>query len=429
MTGLRYQLDKSLTLDERTRMAEEIVRGLQNGTPVTLTAEPDNPKDENAIAAYIQYCHRGYIKHECCEEVMPLLDRNGQCEAVVCGNDGHLTFTIEIPNAPDNVQTPVKAKRCLPESVLPQELIMPFSKEERQLQLVASQLDELPISEDNIGKLIEMTDVYLPLSRVSLSKDDNLWRDHIAKKVEKALRLNITEEQKQKLESARTTMRNTQGDFHRTHENWHAKVFEKQLSKLRLQAEEDNSLYAKFEEYLTSSRKAQSEVIESLKGWFAEMPRVKLRDYHNHDQLAMSLNYLKVSRRELYEVYSAILLIERYGEGGAEGDEILPEGCKIKKSIEKLKEEKILKYKYDYTWVMEVMNQTEKMPHFDTPSSFINYLKAMGIEQLPSEDTINKKQNDFSGTFPEWEFKKCDITEATRRINVGKRFLKIYREK
>jgi hypothetical protein len=316
------------TLDDKTLAAEDFLRGLKDGTPATLVAEPDNPIDENAIAVYIKYRHSGYIKHECCDEVIPLLDSNGHCEAVVCGNDGHLTFTIDIPNAPDNVQAPAEAKRCLPESVLPRELIMPFSKKERQLQFVALKLDGLLVKEDNVDELIEMTNVYLPLSRLSLSKDDNLWRDHIYKKVAKALKLSITDEQKRELEHARDTLYDTQGDFHRTHENLLGKVFEQQLSQLSQQAKKEDGLYAKFEEYLTSSRKAQSEVIESLKGWFAEMPRVKLRDYHDHDQLAMSLNYLKVSRRELYEVYSAILLIERYERGEADNvkswEDLLP---------------------------------------------------------------------------------------------------------
>ncbi len=295
VTGLRYQMEGQ-TLDDKTLAAEDFLRGLKDGTPATLVAEPDNPIDENAIAVYIKYRHSGYIKHECCDEVIPLLDSNGHCEAVVCGNDGHLTFTIDIPNAPDNVQAPAEAKRCLPESVLPRELIMPFSKKERQLQFVALKLDGLLVKEDNVDELIEMTNVYLPLSRLSLSKDDNLWRDHIYKKVAKALKLSITDEQKRELEHARDTLYDTQGDFHRTHENLLGKVFEQQLSQLSQQAKKEDGLYAKFEEYLTSSRKAQSEVIESLKGWFAEMPRVKLRDYHDHDQLAMSLNYLKVSR-------------------------------------------------------------------------------------------------------------------------------------
>lgn len=95
--------------------------------------------------------------------------------------------------------------------------------------------------------------------------------------------------------------------------------------------------------------------------------------------------------------------------------------------IKKLKEEKVLKRLFDYTWVMEVMNQTKGLPKFNTPSSFISYLKEHGITRLPSEDTINKKQNKFSGKFPNWVFTDCDTTEAARRINVAKRFLTLLR--
>ena len=99
----------------------------------------------------------------------------------------------------------------------------------------------------------------------------------------------------------------------------------------------------------------------------------------------------------------------------------------IVECIKKLKEEKALKRLFDYTWVMEVMNQTKGLPKFNTPSSFIHYLNVHGITPLPSEDTINKKQNKFIGTFPNWVFTDCDTTEANRRINVGKRFLTLLR--
>lgn len=102
---------------------------------------------------------------------------------------------------------------------------------------------------------------------------------------------------------------------------------------------------------------------------------------------------------------------------------------RVKACIDTLWEEKVLKHLYDYTWVMETMNQTERMPHFDTPTSFIAYLENIGIERRPSDDSINKKQNVFSGTFPNWVFTDCDYPEATRRINVGKRFLSLYRKK
>lgn len=99
----------------------------------------------------------------------------------------------------------------------------------------------------------------------------------------------------------------------------------------------------------------------------------------------------------------------------------------IAECIKKLKEEKVLKRLFDYTWVMEVMNQTKDLPKFNTPSSFINYLNDHGIKRLPSEDTINKKLNKYTGTFPHWVFTDCDTTEANRRINVAKRFLTLLR--
>lgn len=103
------------------------------------------------------------------------------------------------------------------------------------------------------------------------------------------------------------------------------------------------------------------------------------------------------------------------------------EDQRLKKTIDTMISEGVLPHLYDYTWVMETMNQTDGMPKFKTPASFIQFLKDRGVKRLPSEDTINKKQNAFTGVFPEWEFTDCDTTEATRRINVGKRLLSIYR--
>jgi len=102
---------------------------------------------------------------------------------------------------------------------------------------------------------------------------------------------------------------------------------------------------------------------------------------------------------------------------------------RVKRCITMLREEKQLKHKYDYTWVMETMNQSKDTPKFSTPSSFIDYLAKLGFDGLPSEGSITKKLNVYIGTFPDWEFTDCDTTEANRRINIGKRFLNIYRNK
>lgn len=99
----------------------------------------------------------------------------------------------------------------------------------------------------------------------------------------------------------------------------------------------------------------------------------------------------------------------------------------VKSVLIQMKAEGMIENLYDYTWVMGVMNDTEGLPHFDSPSSFIKYLTGLGIENLPSESTIKKEYGKMLGKFPEWTFIGKDKTESDRRINVAKRFLNLYR--
>ena len=121
--------------------------------------------------------------------------------------------------------------------------------------------------------------------------------------------------------------------------------------------------------------------------------------------------------------------LEKSLHGSKDPDEaVTGDDERIMKCVKAMNEEGALKHLYDFTWVMEVMNQTKDLPHFDTSNSFISYMEDLGIRRLPSKSTINKKQGKFSGRFPNWVFTDCDKTEATRRINVGKRFLNLYRK-
>ena len=131
-----------------------------------------------------------------------------------------------------------------------------------------------------------------------------------------------------------------------------------------------------------------------------------------------------IQMKQIHEDIKRLEEEERCAEGEMEECTI---DQQMKKTIKKLVEEGTLKNLYDYTWIMSVMNETQGLPDFHTPSSLIAYLKDLHIERLPSEDSINRKQNIFTGTFPDWTFIDCDTTEAKRRINVGKRFLNIFR--
>ena len=310
VTGVRYQMGDNMTLEERTQAAREFIKTLQNGEPLILVAEPDNQKDCEAIAVYKDFTQKvGYIKHERCKDIKPLLDAAGLCNAVVSGNDGHVTFYVEIPNAPENVVLPIERARVLPESPLPQGCGLAFSEEERILQIVAPRIAAMKLTADDIDKLLSMTERYIPLSTVSLSYDDDYWRDRVLQKLREATKMELPEEQKQRVKQLHDQLNNITGDFHRAHEHPQHQVFERQLTQLRAQKE----LFEKFEKYASASKDGLSAAVERLRTWFEEMPHVQLRDPKDHESLAETLSYMGVSRRELYDVYAAVLLLEKYG--------------------------------------------------------------------------------------------------------------------
>lgn len=212
-----------------------------------------------------------------------------------------------------------------------------------------------------------------------------------------------------------------------TTEKFDAKQMLKEVARLLNRAKVPLS-----EDYREQYKEAMSDVTADLNlliGSINELKQledeIETLEYKKAKKIQEIRKDLKDSESTYPQIYSML-------RGETEHDNqqgLLDEQERIKRSIENLLEENLCKYLYDYTWIMEAMNQTEGMPHFDTPNSFINYLKGLGIEKLPSDDSISKKQNSFSGNFPNWDFNDCDTTEATRRINIGKFFLSAFRKK
>ena len=103
-------------------------------------------------------------------------------------------------------------------------------------------------------------------------------------------------------------------------------------------------------------------------------------------------------------------------------------GERIKKAVNTMKSEKLLEHAYDYTFIMTLMNDTADMPSFDSPNSFLTYLASLGIDNLPGDSSIKKEYGRMTGRFPDWIFIGKDKTESDRRVNIGKRFLNLYRK-
>ena len=313
VTGITYNIGRGLPREKAKAAAKQFIMNLKAGTPLILAAEPNNAFDENAIAVYYNYTqHIGYIKSSCCLDVKPMLDEEGQCNAVVSGNDGNLTLFITIPDAQEPPITTRARKRVLPQNPLAEVITMDFTEQEKALQVVAPRLSKMHPTIDNIPILIEMTKSYLPLASLSICYEDYYWRDHILKNLRSACKMNLQTELKQELTEIKNQLARIEGDMTQTIDQPRYKLMEQQLEQLRTLAKGNEGVISKFEKHIATSGYTVNEELTKLKEWFKSMPRLKLRDYQNHEKLAECLGYQRVSRKELYEVYAAIILLEMY---------------------------------------------------------------------------------------------------------------------
>ena len=315
VTGVRYRMGDGLTIEESTPLAEAFIKKLKVGTPVTLLADGTNPDDRNAIAVFREEKHVGYISKTRCEAVLPLLDDDGRCEAKVSGNDGHVTFFIEIEDATDACASPMKRERQLPVFPLQRTVHLNFLPEEMSLMAFAPQVVRFSLDEksptllEDVKAYIEKVEKFIPLSGLSFCIEDNLWRDDVLKMLRKVCRLQLPESEKEQLNQLRIRLSEVVGDFHSCHEDVQLRIFERQLEMLKKQAEGKEGLFWQYERSLDG----EPTETERLTGWFKEMPDIRLYDYHDRKVLVRTLNYLRITRRELYDVYAALLLIGKYG--------------------------------------------------------------------------------------------------------------------
>ena len=156
----------------------------------------------------------------------------------------------------------------------------------------------------------------------------------------------------------------------------------------------------------------------------------------NKYRFATHLYYSRLSQRAydrlltLLAVREAMLAKQASGPAEkreAEPEEMFSDDERIIKAVNILKVEGVLKHMYDYTFVMQLMNETEGMPHYDTPQSFLKHFAQLGIAPLPDVSSINRIFSKMVGKFPNWTFVGKDKTETVRRNNVGRRYLNAYK--
>ena len=101
---------------------------------------------------------------------------------------------------------------------------------------------------------------------------------------------------------------------------------------------------------------------------------------------------------------------------------------RMQKIFHQLEAEKVIKHKYDYAWILQLIdeNRIKEVAPFKSVPSFRSYLLLLDIK-VAGVSTLSEYYNTVSGDYPNWEFTDTDNSgERLRRINVAGRFYSAY---
>ena len=320
VTGIRYVLGEGLDFDERTQLSKDFVKGLKPGTKAILQAEPDNPKDENAVMVFVDYKICGYIGREQCLEVNSLLNEDGQADAVVTRNDEELAFFVKIPGTEVRRVLPSIKERQLPESPLGLHVRIPFTYDVKTLEMLANRIVGMDVKPASVDEFIDMVERYEPLLDAAICNRDEQQMSAILDMLKSVIKrkdeLGLSGEL---LERAQCVHKLLNTRVHNSHRRWkkeYEKKFADHFNRLRANSGICSCLYEMYCESCLSGKKfseADKDKMRSerkrLLKWFEEMEWSELKNPKDLDKISMKLNYLRVSRFEIYDVFSVLLVL------------------------------------------------------------------------------------------------------------------------
>ena len=104
---------------------------------------------------------------------------------------------------------------------------------------------------------------------------------------------------------------------------------------------------------------------------------------------------------------------------------------RMKYALDCLEQEDVLVHKYDYVWIMRYINEEhikDSGLFFYSVNSYREYVTTyMCHHQIAGISTLSLYYSYGEGRYPDWTFSDTkDATERLRRVNVVRRFVKIF---
>ena len=101
----------------------------------------------------------------------------------------------------------------------------------------------------------------------------------------------------------------------------------------------------------------------------------------------------------------------------------------FRKAVIALQDEGLIKHKYDFAWLYAAIQKglADGIAEFVSVKSFITYVTNLGIRGIAANSTLAQYYSYVQGKFPDWTFSDTrNAIEKSRRINLVKRFLKLF---
>lgn len=326
ITGIKYQMTQCENLDERTLAAERFVRSLPLGAEIILRRDTCNAADALAVAAYYRYGQRvGYVTREEAALLTPLMNRRGEVDAKVCGSSNHVTFDVSVPDLPAAALWRGEPQpRQLPPLPFAAALALPYARVESGAEVVMPRFMECDLRPENIERLLTMAEVVEPSFGLTICREDALWSRQAYNKLRQIVaqgewlgldegQLIWLERMADRLDRRLSRIRQAGGEYALWQEMRQRLAGDEGLADRFVDNYARCELECPLEECPADTLQTH---VDRLDEW---LDRVRLQlgccpRSEGQRALARRLYSQRVSRREVYDVLSVLLLRERLAD-------------------------------------------------------------------------------------------------------------------
>ena len=320
ITGIQYTIcPANKSKEDKDTDTENYLSQIPKGEKIILKAQPDNPLDPYAIAAYIDYSRRiGYVNAGELDDVRPLLDENELLECSVVRWDHERLFVeAEGETAFGNIE--LKEKDKFAPTPFEDYAKLSLEDEEHSLDIISLRLFTYKLPDDDIpDEWLCLADKFVKWINLSISRK-HLNRKGQIRQLLRKLCVQYGDKDVDKSKLCRLEALSKAADSHVSDKDRNGGkhiVFANQLKRLRERAKEKHELFEKFDKHkqiLSATDGSKICTIDKIDDWLMQLPDGIGTDFLTGEyySFATKVVYQRPSTNDVYRLVSVLLIRER----------------------------------------------------------------------------------------------------------------------